>query len=94
MIHINTRQIDNHCWKIQVTDGYQTIWNASFGGSQNNLMVIRYGEKDHGEIHGKVDLIGNNESQMIGDAVSLVYNWVQSSNQCTEPLNERWCCSK
>jgi hypothetical protein len=53
-------------------------------------MVIRYGNKDYGKIMGEVNLHGSSESELIGDAVTLVYNWCQISNQCNEMLNTRW----
>lgn len=90
MRHINTRQIDDRCWVLEVTDGYTIEWTASFNGFHNNLMVVRQADQRNGRILGEVNLKGSSESEIIGDAIALLYNWAQLSNQCLETLNPRW----
>lgn len=90
MLHINSHQVDSHCWILKVTDGYSIQWNATFNGFHNNLMVVRQGNLDYTPICGEVNLEGSSEAAVLGDAVMLLYNWAQLGPQCNETLNTRW----
>lgn len=87
MRHINTYQIDNHCWVLEVTDGYVTQWTAKLDGS--NLEIFQ-GDRRRGRPSGYATLRAPTESGAIGIAMAHVANWAQVSNNSNEPILPSW----
>ena len=88
MLYINSTQVDNHCWKFAITDGYQTMWNASYN---RGLLVIRIDDKDFGKIFGEAKISEKEESATLGKCMSLLYNWMQLNPfSCNEKIDPLW----
>jgi len=90
MRHINTRQIDSHLWKFEVTDGYDVQWTAQTCSHDTRRLEIFRGKKDYGKPAAYAMLIGVNESEVLGEAMTLVYNWAQNGPCGVELLDLRW----
>ena len=90
MRHINTRQIDSHLWTFEVTDGYTTGWSATLGRYKTNRLDIRYGDNTNRDADGYAMLTGKTESELVGEAMTLIYNWEQMGICAVEPLDPRW----
>lgn len=86
MLHINSRQVDSHLWKIDVTDGVSVLWNATLNATR---LSIYAGERDITPLN-TAELANNSEAENLGMAVALVMNWVNFKNGVSTKRHPKW----
>lgn len=86
MRHINTRQVDNHCWTLEVTDGYNIKLTGKLDGSRLKL----YAGESRGRHIASATINEKTESGTIGQAMALMFNWDQQGLCANEPMDPRW----